>query len=486
MTFDCFFVICNCKSKKRKMNKAALLLIILTSTFNTVAQQVGIDLYADGFNNPVSIKHANDDRLFIVEKAGVIKIIDAQQNVISTPFLDINSLVSNSGGERGLLGLAFHPDYSSNGFFFVNYINNSGDTVISRFVTNPPNSDTADANSEVILMTISQPFSNHNGGDLAFGEDGYLYIATGDGGSGSDPGNRSQDLTTLLGKLLRINVNNAGTNPNYAIPADNPFINNSNALDEIWAYGLRNPWRFSFDRTNNDLWIADVGQFDIEEINKVSSTEGGLNYGWRCYEGNAPFITTGCPSASTFQFPVAQYTHSGSGEFKCSITGGYNYQGSQFPNFVDTYFFADYCSDEIGTLVFENNIWTMSFTTPFNNKGWTTFGEDMAGELYIGASSTGEIFRIVDTNLSVDENNLKTIKIFPNPATNYLTIDALETTTTLSEIIIYDVQGKRIKTISNIDNQKINVSVSNINSGLYFMEIRDTNKNITTKKLIIN
>lgn len=472
--------------KKRKMKRIIALLVLTVITITTYAQQVGIELYANGFSNPVGIKHANDNRLFIVEKAGVIKIIESQQNVNTTPFLDINSLVSNSGGERGLLGLAFHPNYSSNGFFFVNYINNAGNTVISRFVTNPPDSDTADPNSEVILMTINQPYSNHNGGDIAFGEEGYLYIATGDGGSGSDPENRSQDLTTLLGKLLRINVNNSGTNPNYAIPADNPFVSNSNALDEIWAYGLRNPWRFSFDRTNNDLWIADVGQFEIEEINKVSTTESGINYGWRCYEGNSPFNTDNCPSSSTMVFPVSQYTHSSSGEFKCSITGGYNYQGSQFPEFVDTYFFADYCSDEIGTLIFENNAWTMAFTTPFNNKGWTSFGEDNIGELYIAAASTGEIFRIIDTNLSVEENSLKTIKIYPNPVTDYLTIDMQSSTKIVSEIVIYDVHCKRVKTMSNINKQRINVSVSNISSGLYFIEINDNNQNTITKKLIIN
>ncbi|OBX22773.1 MULTISPECIES: PQQ-dependent sugar dehydrogenase [Bizionia] len=468
------------------MKKLLNLVVFLIITITTYAQQVGIDLYAAGFNNPIGIKHANDDRLFIVEKAGVIKIIDAQQNVNATPFLDINSLVSNSGGESGLLGLAFHPNYTTNGYFFVNYINNSGDTVISRFTTSPANSNTADANSEFPILSINQPYSNHNGGDLAFGEDGFLYIASGDGGSGGDPENRSQDLTTLLGKLLRIDVDNTSNELNYAIPADNPFISDSNALNEIWAYGLRNPWRFSFDKTNNDLWIADVGQNEIEEINKVSTTESGINYGWRCYEGNDPYNTSGCADASTMVFPVSQYTHSNSGEFKCSITGGYSYQGSQFPAFVDTYFFADYCSDEIGTLVFQNNTWTMAFTEPFNNKGWTTFGEDMAGELYIAATSTGEIFKIIDTNLSVDENNLKTIKVYPNPATDSVSIDAFSASNTLSEVVIYDVHGKRIKTISNINKQHVNISVSSISSGLYFIEISDSNQNISTKKLIID
>lgn len=468
------------------MKTTTTLFVLLISSLGIFAQQVGINLYAGGFNNPVSIKHANDSRLFIVEKAGVIKIIDAEQNVNTTPFLNINSLVSNSGGERGLLGLAFHPDYATNGFLFVNYINNSGNTVVSRFSTNAANSNLADVDSELILLTITQPYSNHNGGDLAFGADGYLYIATGDGGSGGDPENRSQDLTTLLGKLLRIDVDNAENGTNYAIPSDNPFLANANALDEIWAYGLRNPWRFSFDSVNSNLWIADVGQNNIEEINLVSTSEAGVNYGWRCYEGNAPYNTSGCPNASTLEFPVAQYTHTGSGEFKCSITGGYSYQGSQFPAFVDTYFFADYCSDEIGTLVFENDAWTMNFTTPFNNKGFTAFGEDINGELYIAASITGEIFQIVDTNLSIEENGLNLLKIYPNPVSDFLTIDALSTATNLSKISLYNVHGKHIKTLSHINKQKLDLNVAKITPGLYFIEIYDTNQNVTVKKLIIN
>ena len=240
------------------------------------AQDIELEVFATGFSSPVNVKHAGDDRLFVVERAGVIKILNADGTVNSAPFLDINSRVINSGGEQGLLALAFHPNYTANGFFYVNYINNSGDTVISRFTRSSENA--ADPNSEVLLLTISQPFSNHNGGDMHFGpNDGYLYISTGDGGSAGDPVNYGQNTSSLLGKMLRIDVDGTSEG-NYGIPNDNPFVGNGAVLDEIWAIGLRNPWKWSFDRSNGDMWIADVGQSNKEEINRVpASSTGGEN-----------------------------------------------------------------------------------------------------------------------------------------------------------------------------------------------------------------
>lgn len=375
----------------------------LTLYATTYAQTIDIQSFATGFNMPVSIKHAGDDRLFVVEKSGYIHIVNPDGSVNATPFLNIDNLVVNIGGlgdERGLLGLAFHPNYSSNGYFYVNYINNNGDTVVSRFTVDGGDPNLADTGSELILLTIAQPFSNHNGGDLAFGPDGYLYIASGDGGAGGDPGNRAQDLSLLLGKMLRIDVDNPGGGNNYGIPADNPFYNDgdANTLDEIWAYGLRNPWRFSFDSQTGDIWIADVGQADYEEINMAASTEAGLNYGWRCYEGNNVFNDTGCPDANTLTFPVGEYPHVGAGNFKCSITGGYRYRGSMYPNFNGLYFFADYCSDEIGTLTENGGSWDMSFSNVFGGNGWAAFGEDVNGELYIAGIASGVIYKIVDTD----------------------------------------------------------------------------------------
>ena len=289
-------------------------------------QDIEIESFATGFSSPVNVKHAGDNRLFVAERAGIIKIVNDEGVLNATPFLDINALVTNNGGEQGLLAMAFHPDYVTNGYFYVNYIDNSGNTVISRFTRDT--FDSANPNSELVLMNIIQPFANHNGGDMHFGADGFLYISTGDGGSGGDPGNRAQDLTLLLGKMLRIDVNTTSNGNNYAIPSDNPFVSNATALDEIWAYGLRNPWKFSFDRQTNDIWIADVGQGEIEEINRMPFNSAGINYGWRCYEGNSVFNLTECPADNTLTFPVNQYSHFDGVNFKCSITGGYRYRGT--------------------------------------------------------------------------------------------------------------------------------------------------------------
>lgn len=302
-----------------KMKTTLRLLVLLFSTF-AFSQTIGIVPFATGFNNPIEIANAGDTRLFIVEQSGVIKVLNSNGTTNATPFLNITSLVSCCG-ERGLLGLAFHPNYATNGFFYVNYTNTAGNTVIARYSVSS-NPDVANTTG-TILMTINQPFSNHNGGTIKFGPDGYLYIGMGDGGSGGDPGNRAQNINELLGKMLRIDVNSGSP---YGIPPTNPYAGATPGADEIWAIGLRNPWKFSFNRLNGDLWIADVGQDQIEEINKVSSTAAGLNYGWRCYEGNAAYNTTGCAAMSTMTFPVAQYTHASTGG--CSITGGYVLQAA--------------------------------------------------------------------------------------------------------------------------------------------------------------
>ena len=266
------------------MNKFIYIILLLT-TFNiSFSQSVILESFGPTFNSPVEIKNAGDERLFIVEKSGKIKILNSDGSVNSTPFLDIEDRVSISGNERGLLGLAFHPNYPENPYFFVNYTNNSGNTTISKFSVSS-NENIANTN-ETILLTINQPYANHNGGCINFGPDGNLYIGMGDGGSGGDPQNYSQNTNSLLGKMLRINVNSGV----YSIPDDNPFGS------EIWSTGLRNPWKFSFDSENGNLWIADVGQNEFEEINLVIDNPSNINYGWRCYEGNEPYNTSGCPS----------------------------------------------------------------------------------------------------------------------------------------------------------------------------------------------
>ncbi len=467
-----------------KTKKTILLFITAILNFIVYSQEIDIELFASGFNSPVSIKHAGDSRLFVVEQEGVIKIVNSDGSVNTTPFLNIDSRVIDTGSERGLLGLAFHPQYMSNGFFFVNYINNSGNTVVSRFIANPPDGNTADPNTEEVLLTINQPFSNHNGGDLAFGNDGHLYIATGDGGSGGDPDNYGQNLNSLLGKMLRININSAEGGNNYAIPADNPFVGNGAALDEIWFYGLRNPWRFSFDSLTHDMWIGDVGQGNIEEIDFIESTStGGENFGWRCYEGNSPYNTSGCPDMSTLTFPIGQYTHSGNGPFKCSITGGYRYRGTLFPNFYGLYFFADYCSNEIGTLTPNGSNWDMAFTNQFTGNGWTTFGEALNGELYIAGGSSGNVYHIVDNSLSVDEFSKATFNMYPNPAKDRITI---ESSTAISKINIYSLQGKVVKSVDSNNRSNIEIKTNDLAKGLYLTEIISDEGIKETKKLVIN
>jgi glucose/arabinose dehydrogenase len=465
-----------------------LLLLLIFPCF-LFSQEIELNLFASGFTNPVSVKNAGDSRLFVVERGGLIKIVNSDGSVNNTPFLDIDSRVL-SGGERGLLGLAFHPQYASNGFFYVNYTNNSGNTVVSRFVTNPTTANTASASTEEILLTVSQPSSNHNGGDLAFGNDGYLYIGLGDGGSTGDPGDRAQDLTTLLGKMLRINVDNSDLGLNYAIPVDNPFPNTEepNALPEIWAYGLRNPWRFSFDSLTHDLWIGDVGQGVIEEIDMVAFDQAAVNYGWRCYEGDQEYNTSGnCPTdISDLTFPISQYTHFNSGNFKCAITGGYVYRGTTQPNLNGWYFFADYCSDEIGILKNNNGTWEMTFTDPYSGNGWTGFGEDMNGEIYVAGIDSGDIFKIIDSSLiSIEENSFLDFKIYPNPATSSFTVQSNNPQVLIETINIYNLQGKLIKSINNNKKQNIQINTKNMASGFYLTEIISQTGSKKTQKLII-
>ena len=337
------------------------------------------------------------DRIFIVEQhEGRIRIVK-NGALLATAFLNIKAKINNSD-EQGFLGLAFHPNYAQNGFFYVNYTTGSGAgrTHVSRYqVSGDP--DVANAASEQILIDVAQPFTNHNGGWLGFGpDDGYLYVALGDGGSGGDPGDRAQSLGTILGKILRIDVDSATP---YGIPPDNPFVGVVNAREEIWAWGLRNPWRPSHDRLTADLWIADVGQNAWEEVSfEPGNSPGGVNYGWRCREGAHNFDMSGNCTAPRVE-PIHEYSHSSG---RCSITGGYVYRGCAMPELQGTYFLGDYCSSEIWSFRYDGTTMT-EFTTrtaelapggglTINNP--VSFGEDAAGEMYI-CDQGGEIFKIV-------------------------------------------------------------------------------------------
>ncbi|MAP81019.1 MAG: cadherin [Aequorivita sp.] len=457
------------------MKKITLLLIICLFTFSANSQDISLELFSENLSQPLSLKHANDDRLFVVEKGGKIKIIQANGTVNATPFLDISSLISTNG-ERGLLGLAFHPDYENTGYFYVNYTNTAGDTQISRFSVSS-NTDVADPSSELPLLSFSQPASNHNGGDLAFGPDNYLYIASGDGGGSGDPNNRAQDLNYFLGKILRIDVDNTTGGNNYGIPADNPFVGNPNALDEIWAYGLRNPWRFSFDFTDNTIWIADVGQTSIEEINRANATDAGLNYGWRCYEGTQPYNTQNCPPQGDLTFPFAEYSHSNG---NCSITGGYVYRGSVYTDISGLYFFADFCSGLIGSV---NNAGNITNYGSFSGS-WVSFGEDVNKELYI-VDLNGFIYKVVGSVIanSAEFQQKNQLKIFPNPASNNITF--VLNNDNFSNIAIYDVSGRIILSSENVNSNEIRLNISKINSGVYFAKIKSDTGRTFVKKIII-
>ena len=328
-----------------------------------------------GLERPVDIQSAGDgsNRLFIVEKIGRIRILEDNQ-ILPEAFLDIRDRVGSGGNEQGLLGLAFHPNYPENGTFFVNYTDNNGNTNIARFTAT--RSDYADPGSEKTIFYANQPFGNHNAGALAFGPDGYLYVPIGDGGSAGDPQNNGQNLNTALGSILRLDVDNGDP---YAIPGDNPFGN------EIWAYGLRNPWRISFDVTG-DLYIGDVGQNQWEEINMVpAGSPGGYNFGWSILEGTHPYNGN---SGAGLTAPIAEYRH-GPG---CSVTGGYVYRGAM-REWWGVYFFGDYCSGEVWGLIPSDGGWgaQVLFDAGVNI---TTFGRDNSGEVYI-AGDNGQILRLV-------------------------------------------------------------------------------------------
>lgn len=343
---------------------------------------------ASGFDNPLGITNAGDERLFGIEQLGRIWVIENGEE-LDEPFLDISEFLpaevfSGAYSEQGLLGLAFHPDYQENGLFFINYTETDGTTVIARYRVSADNPNVADPATATVLMRVEQPFNNHNGGQLAFGPDGYLYIGLGDGGDQGDPFGNAQNLGSLLGKILRIDVNAEL----YTIPPDNPFVGVEGAMPEIWAYGLRNPWRFSFDMYTGNLFIADVGEWLWEEVNfQPASSTGGENYGWEYYEAEA--LRDETPPDVHIHMPVITYAHSEG----CSISGGYVYNGLSMPELYGVYVYGDYCSGKIWT-AYPNSagIWESEL---FMVTGYqiSSFGMDMNDELYL-VDYKGGIYRL--------------------------------------------------------------------------------------------
>ena len=352
---------------------------------------------ASGFSNPLDIQQPDDSsgRLFVVEQGGHIQIIQSNGTRAATPFLDVTGRLGfTSGGETGLLGVAFHLNYATNRRFYVNYTRNNGtqlQTVIAEFTVSSANSNSADPSTESILFTVDQPFSNHNGGGLAFGKDGFLYIGLGDGGSGGDPLGNGQNTNTLLGKMLRIDVDSAHSpGLNYAIPPSNPFAT-SGGRAEIWLFGLRNPFRFSFDSVTGDLWIGDVGQDSFEEVDHLTPAQGGANLGWNIMEGTHCFSPpTGCPMTG-LTLPVFDYDHSQGDE---TVIGGHIYRGTKMPALVGTYVFGDFISGRMWTLTQSGSTFTRTslFTVAANDI--SSIGRDQLGELYVARYSTGAVSRI--------------------------------------------------------------------------------------------
>ncbi|MGH2353761.1 MAG: PQQ-dependent sugar dehydrogenase, partial [Chloroflexota bacterium] len=419
---------------------AALLLLALTASALltptprvTSAQTAGGVTLApalSGFDSPLFLTHAGDGsgRLFVVERGGTIRVVVGGQ-VQPEPFLDISSLVNAGGFEQGLLGLAFHPNYEANGIFYVYYTANAssnsvGDNTLARYRVSSSDPNQADPGSAAVLFALQDDFNNHNGGMVAFGPDGYLYVGTGDGGSAGDPDNNAQNLGSLLGKILRLDlsddddgVDNDGAP--YAIPASNPFVGQGGARPEIWALGLRNPWRFGFDRQTGDLWIGDVGQGGWEEINRQpAGSPGGENYEWRCKEGSHPYDSGTTCSQGSPTAPVHDYDHSGG---SCSVTGGYVYRGPSAPSLHGAYLFGDYCSGRVWSLrQGAGGTWTETqlFDTPYSI---SSFGEDATGEVYAVDIVGGRIYRFADATTptpgpSPTANRTPTRTATPSPA----------------------------------------------------------------------
>ncbi|MCK5032328.1 MAG: PQQ-dependent sugar dehydrogenase [Calditrichia bacterium] len=475
-----------------------IIFLILSGTFLNAQIDLEIAFPNLSFTRPVDLRHAGDNsnRLFVIEQRGIISVFSNNLAVTDKSiFLNIENKVRDNGNEEGLLGLAFHPNYENNGYFFVDYTaSNPRRTVISRYKVSTMNPDSALVDSEFVLLEINQPYSNHNGGQIAFGPDGYLYIAMGDGGSGGDPLNNGQDLTTLLGSILRIDVNSQQDTLKYAIPADNPFVGNfSGFREEIFAFGLRNPWRFSFDSISGKLWIADVGQNIYEEIDII---ESGKNYGWRVMEGyHCYFPPSGCDTIG-LTMPIWEYDH-GEGQ---SVTGGYVYRGNEVPQLYGKYIYADYVSGKIWSIDYDG-------INPVSNNLLldtslliASFGVDQNNEQYI-CSFDGKIYKIISLlsgNTSPDQESIprefQLGQNYPNPFNSNTIIPFYIGKKSNVEISIYNSLGKHVDTLINkiYDPGQYTIEWNGKNnqnsvqaSGIYFYKLKVDGKILFTRKLIL-
>lgn len=448
------------------------------------------------FSSPLYVTHSNDgtNRVFVVEKNGIIKVLpnDSSTSNVNV-FLNITNLTSGVSSERGLLGLAFHPDYTNNGYFYVDYTRISdGATIIARFTRSATDPNKADSLTQQILLTISQPFSNHNGGIVFFGLDGFLYIGMGDGGSAGDPGNRAQNPDELLGKILRLDVNSTSGGNNYGIPPSNPYAGGGGRA-EIFTLGMRNPWRVSQDPVTGLIYCGDVGQGSWEEIDIL---EVGKNYGWRCYEGNNTYNTSGCGPVSAYTFPIKEYSHS----FGISITGGFVYRGLRRPELAGRYIYADYGSRTVWKLKYENGVVTEDETVMTAPSNVYSFGIDQNNELYVCCSNS-IIYRFNKSDLVGINNIVNTVpegfqldQNYPNPFNPETNISYYIPEMSKVSLTIFDALGKEINTLVNTNqlagNYKINWNGkdaygNNIPSGAYFYKLTAGNNFSETKRMIM-
>lgn len=474
------------------MKSYIIFFLAIISGCNSIPAQLKIENAFPNlvFEQAVDIQSSNDgtNRLFIVTQRGKIFVIENNPNTSTANlFLDISEKVLY-GGEQGLLGLAFHPDFKNNGYFFVDYTtNNPRRTIISRFKVNKNNPNEADKNSELILLEINQPYSNHNGGQIAFGPDGYLYISLGDGGSAGDPQNNAQNLRSHLGKILRIDVNNLSNNKNYSIPDDNPFKGNTNGLkEEIYAWGLRNVWRFCFDKLTGKLWAADVGQNLWEEIDII---EKGKNYGWRIMEGLHCYNPETNCDTTNLTMPIWEYGHNQDGGY--SITGGYVYRGNKVSELYGKYIYADFVSGNIWALEYKNNVATnkLLFKTNYNI---STFGVDENNELYFADYTGGRIYKFVSTTTKLNRSEYiegyQLNQNYPNPFNFSTIISFILNKMSFITLKVYDILGKEVAVLTNgyknPGSYNITFEGNNINSGIYFYSLY-TPSGILTRKMIM-
>jgi len=483
-----------------------LALLILVFSAHRAEAQLSYEIAFPNlsFTQPVAIEHAPDgnDRLYVVEQPGQIKVFDNQTLTSSaTTFLDIRPRVNDSGWEEGLLGLAFHPNYAENGYFFVNYTaSGPRRTVVSRFSRSADDPLSADPDSELIIIEFSQPFGNHNGGDVAFGPDGYLYIAVGDGGSGNDPQDHGQNDTTLLGTILRLNVdNNLGSPPdcgsaspaNYSIPdnaiADGP----GGACDEIYAYGLRNPWRFSFDSVTGEFWVADVGQVTREEINIV---QNGDNLGWRVYEGT---LCTGLGSAHgppcgdpDYVHPIWEYGFAGAQ----SITGGFVYRGDQVPELAGKYVYADFMTGHIWALSYADTVTPQNEQLYNTNLSIATFGVDMHDHLYFSSLGNGRIYTFRSESVSGEEGGTVTETTLrlagPNPFQASTALEFAVTEPGHVRVALVDLLGREVATLFDgpaLSGDRIDVPVSSrgLAPGVYVARLSVDGRPVASERLTV-